>query len=281
MSSIHSIPADSHRTLDEHSKAKLQQAVKDFEAIFIGYLLKEMRSSVPKSDLFGESFGGDVVESMFDSELAKHVTRSGNIGLARILYRQITGEDLPVELRPRRIHTDPPAVPERYSGTPVEGAGRAGGPAPAVKEPPKDSPFAERLRPYEPIIQEAAETHGIDANLIRAVIVSESAANPDARSVKNAKGLMQLTDSTATALGVRNVWNPRENILGGSKYLKQLMERNGGDLTRALASYNAGPTAVERYGGIPPYEETRKYVERTLRYLKHFQELDRVSTDGS
>lgn len=263
-----SIGSTKSAPLDIQSKAKLQRAVKEFESIFVGYLLKEMRSSVPKSDLFGESFGGDLVEGMFDSELAKHITRNGNLGLARLLYRQITGEELPGTT----------ASPVRVLGAEQVQSQHAGL-IPPGKEIPKRTTLSERLKPFEPIIMEAAEKHGVDANLIRAVIASESAGNPAARSRKHAKGLMQLIDSTATAVGVRDVWNPRENILGGSKYLKQLLDRNGGDITLALASYNAGPAAVEKYGGIPPYEETQEYVERALRYLKHFEQLDLVNSN--
>jgi soluble lytic murein transglycosylase-like protein len=249
------------KVLDEQSKRKLQKAVKDFEAVFVGYLLKEMRGSQSTEGLFGESFGGDLVDSLFDLEVARQVSRTGRIGLARLLYRQLTGEDLPPpvptgEKKPT-IHEVRPRVAEQKVG--------------AV---PGRSPLQERIKPFEPIIQEAAERYGIDPHLIKAVIASESAGVPTAQSRKQAKGLMQLIDSTAAAVGVRDVWNPRENILGGSLYLKQMLERHGGDLPRALASYNAGPHAVERYGGIPPFKETQAYVERVLRYKKHFEDLE-------
>jgi Rod binding domain-containing protein len=249
------------KALDEQSKRKLQKAVKDFEAVFVGYLLKEMRGSESTSGLFGESFGGDLVDSLFDLEVAKQVSHTGRIGLARLLYRQLTGEDLPSpvptgEKNPAIREVLPP-VAERQVG--------------AV---PSRSPLQERIKPFEPIIQEAAERYGINPHLIKAVIASESAGVPTAQSRKQAKGLMQLIDSTAAAVGVRDVWNPRENIFGGSLYLKQLLERHGGDLERALASYNAGPKTVDRYEGIPPFKETQTYVERVLRYKKHFEELE-------
>ena len=91
------------------------------------------------------------------------------------------------------------------------------------------------------------------------------------RSDKDAKGLMQLIDSTATALGVRNVWDPAQNINGGTRYLSSLLAKFGGNVEQAVASYNAGPAAVEKYGGVPPYRETRAYVERVMNYLQYFQ----------
>jgi soluble lytic murein transglycosylase-like protein len=248
------------KAIDEQSKRKLQKAVKDFEAIFVGYLLKEMRGSQSTTALFGDSFGGDLVESLFEREIATQVSHTGKIGFARLLYRQLTGEDLPLApttVMKQPVREVPPRVEERK--------------VPAV---PSRSPLQERIKPFEPIIQEAAEKHGIDAQLIKAVIASESAGIPTARSRKQAKGLMQLIDSTAAAVGVRDVWNPRDNIFGGSLYLKQLLELHHGDLERALASYNAGPQAVERYGGIPPFKETQEYVERVLRYKKHFEALE-------
>ena len=122
--------------------------------------------------------------------------------------------------------------------------------APDSVQPAADT-LRQRLDKVAPFIQEAADTHRVDANMLKAVIAAESHGNPRARSPKNAKGLMQLIDSTATAMGVSNVWNPRDNVLGGAKYLSQLMEQFGGDREKALASYNAGPGAVQKHGGIP------------------------------
>jgi soluble lytic murein transglycosylase-like protein len=131
-----------------------------------------------------------------------------------------------------------------------------------------------RLDLVAPLIQEAADTHRVDANLLKAVIATESHGDPQARSPKNAKGLMQLIDSTATAMGVKNVWNPRENVLGGAKYLSKLMEQFGGDQEKAVASYNAGPGAVQKHGGIPPFKETRAYVEKVMNYMKLFEQQE-------
>jgi len=119
-------------------------------------------------------------------------------------------------------------------------------------------------------VNEASQTFGVDKKLIKAVIRQESAGNSLAHSDKGAKGLMQLMDSTAKDMGVIDSYNGRQNVIGGTKYLKQMLMRFNGDESKALAAYNAGPGAVEQYGGIPPYEETKNYVKNVLQYKEQF-----------
>ncbi len=136
-------------------------------------------------------------------------------------------------------------------------------------------PLPEPLSPNTPfhdIIRAAAERNGVDADLIHCVIAIESNFNPKAVSPKNARGLMQLLPQTAAQLGVRDVFDPRENIEGGTRYLKDMLARYHNDLTLALAAYNAGPERVEQYGRrVPPYPETVKYVQRISRSYAHFK----------
>lgn len=117
----------------------------------------------------------------------------------------------------------------------------------------------------EDLVQEAGRRHDIDPELIRAVMRQESGFNPLAVSRKGAQGLMQLMPETAKRLGVQDVFDPAENVLAGAKLLRQLMDRYEGDIDLALAAYNAGEGAVERYGGLPPYRETVDYVDRITR----------------
>ena len=117
--------------------------------------------------------------------------------------------------------------------------------------------------PFEPLVQEYAARHGLRPGLVRAVIQVESGFNPGATSPKGAMGLMQLMPATARALGVHRPYDPTENIRGGTAYLRQLLDRYDGDETLALAAYNAGSGAVERFGGqVPPYRETQDYVRK-------------------
>ena len=112
------------------------------------------------------------------------------------------------------------------------------------------------------------EKHGVDENLIHRIILVESNFNPKAVSRKSALGLMQLLPETAAHYSVRNVFDPAQNIEGGTRYIKDLLARYHGDLTLALAAYNAGPQMVQRYGGIPPFPETQNYVRRITTTLK-------------
>jgi soluble lytic murein transglycosylase-like protein len=118
--------------------------------------------------------------------------------------------------------------------------------------------------PYDAEIEAAAARHGVDPNLVRAVIRHESGFDPTATSSAGAMGLMQLMPGTASGLGVTDPYDPVQSIEGGTKYLKSLLDRFGGDVRLAVGGYNAGPGAVERYGGVPPYVETQRYVDRVL-----------------
>lgn len=125
---------------------------------------------------------------------------------------------------------------------------------------------------YDVIIERHAQTHGIDPSLVKAVMKAESNFNPNAMSHKGAQGLMQLMPDTARLMKVDNPFDPEENIRGGTRYLKYLGETFGGNLDLMLAAYNAGPARVKEYNmNIPPYDETRTYVQRVKSYYKSFK----------
>ena len=125
-------------------------------------------------------------------------------------------------------------------------------------------PQAARGTRWGQEIQEISGRYGVDPALVHAVIGAESAFNPWAISRKGAQGLMQLMPRTASALGVRDSFNPRDNIEGGVRHLGYLLDRYSGNVSLALAAYNAGAGAVDYYGGIPPYPETQQYVQKIL-----------------
>ena len=123
----------------------------------------------------------------------------------------------------------------------------------APKMPLTQAPFGE-------LIRKSAEKYGVDADLVFSVVAAESNFNPKAVSRRSARGLMQLLPETAKRLGVRDIYDPAQNIDGGTRYLRDLLKLYEGDLALTLAAYNAGPGAVQRYGRIPPYNETIAYV---------------------
>jgi soluble lytic murein transglycosylase-like protein len=125
------------------------------------------------------------------------------------------------------------------------------------------------------LIDETSQRYGVDAALVHAVVRAESAFDHLAVSSKGARGLMQLMPTTASEVGVRDAFHPRDNLEGGVFYLRELLDRFSGNTRLALAAYNAGPGAVDSYGGIPPYDETRDYVSRVFRYRQeHLRQLE-------
>lgn len=144
------------------------------------------------------------------------------------------------------------------------------GAAPLSEEASAVASRAARPLSFQEAMHQAAQTQGLDPQLVEAVVAIESNGNPHAVSKAGAQGLMQLMPSTARALGVQNPFDAVQNLAGGAKYLRQMLDQFG-SLPEALAAYNAGPGAVRRHGGIPPYAETRSYVKKVL---DHYHQND-------
>ena len=124
----------------------------------------------------------------------------------------------------------------------------------------------ENLEEY---FKEASETYGVDINLLKAIARQESNFNPSATSSAGAMGVMQLMPSTAKGLGVTNAYDAQQNIMGGAKLMAQNLKKYNGDVSLALAAYNAGGGNVDKYGGIPPFKETQNYVKKVLGYYQN------------
>ncbi len=125
---------------------------------------------------------------------------------------------------------------------------------------------------YDDVISEAARRNGLSSSLLKALIHVESYFNPRAVSKKGAMGLMQIMPENLSLLNIDDPFDPWENIMGGAAYLKAMLERFSGRLPLALAAYNAGPGAVEKYNDIPPYPETRNYVRKVMRYFNFYKQ---------
>jgi hypothetical protein len=133
--------------------------------------------------------------------------------------------------------------------------------------------------PFANFIAASAQTHGVAPELVASVIAVESNFNPNAISLKSARGLMQLMPDTAARFGVTNVFDPKQNIDAGTRYLKELLLRYNGDLALTLAAYNAGPDRVGQFRTVPPYRETRNYVRRvTDKFKKNFKSSGQILT---
>ena len=253
---------ESNKTPKE--KAKLAKAAQDFESMLTSMMLKSMNQTT--GGMFGEeSFGGDYFDTIFETELASFISEKKSLGLADMIYKKVIGEDLDMNKIKQELQSD---SSNEIKFDSVKPKSTVPNDSTAIS-PSKGS--VDRLNKFDSIINKASQKNNIDKNLIKSVILTESAANPKAISKANAKGLMQLIDSTAADMNVKNIWNPEDNIFGGSKYLSEMLKKYDGNIEKSLAAYNAGPGNVEKYDGIPPFEETKNYINRVKGYMKYWE----------
>ncbi len=229
------------------AEKKIWEASKRFESMFLSQMFKAMRRTIHHSEISKPSKGREIFTEFLDNEYARQNTTHSETSLAADLYRQLMEKE----------NQDMPLLRKTLNGTPASAAAKNYHLANLFFAPKMDKGF-------DAIITEASKKFGVSTSLIKSVIQQESGFKPTAISKAGAKGLMQLMDGTAKAMGVKNVYDPRENILGGTRYLKYLSGLFGADERKVLAAYNAGPGAVRRYGGIPPFKETQTYVKNVL-----------------
>jgi len=182
--------------------------------------------------------------------------------LTRAVFRPESGRKLKIP----KSRLDP--------GNPAYGLSFMGPPNPRMRSFSSSGAGLRRngLPPLEVsrLIERAAARHDVEPELVHAVVRAESGYNDQAVSRAGAMGLMQLMPGTADMVGVRDAFEPAQNVEGGTRYLRMMLDRFGNDLSLAIAAYNAGPGAVENYGGVPPYRETRDYLQRVLRFREEF-----------
>jgi len=231
--------------LTTENQKKAWKASQDFEAIMLRQLFQSMRNATAAMTDESSDNGSEQQMSMAWDGMADKVAHSGGMGLAKILYPQLLSQAVRGELQ------QIPTTPAQSASSSV---------AAAANQYLKTS--HSKLTPdtlARAIAKASAET-GLPKDLLQGVIHTESGGDPLAKSSKGATGLMQLMPATAKELGV-DPTDPVQNILGGARYLAQMKKRFGSDKL-ALAAYNAGPSAVEEHGGVPPYRETQDYVKR-------------------
>lgn len=252
-------------SLDPVAQKKVQKAAQDFEAVFLRQMISSMRKA---GEALGDGSTGEAEKMSMDMAwdgLATQMAASGGIGLAKMLEPWLAGDDASLRGLESILPPELPAqgLPLALQGTTGSGRGAQATNAYAKSQGKLDASALDSLA------DRASAATGVDSSLIRAVIQAESAGNARALSPKGAVGLMQLMPGTAKELGV-DPSDPVQNVMGGAKYLASLLKRFDGDQKLALAGYNAGPGAVERHKGIPPYKETRNYVDTVLAHAKRF-----------
>jgi soluble lytic murein transglycosylase-like protein len=229
------------------AEKKAWKASQDFEAIFLRQIFQSMRkatSAMSETDEKDES--STQMQDLAWDGMADQAVRGGGFGLAKILYpKMLAGEGSAI---PAQFKTQLPTPATAASAYGASSASKASS--------------STRIKNLDQVVSQAATDSGLDPALIHAVIQAESGGNAKAKSAKGALGPMQLMPATAAELGVDPL-DPVQNILGGSRYLAAMKKQFGSDKL-ALAAYNAGPSAVERHGGVPPYAETQAYVRKVL-----------------
>ncbi len=283
------------------SRSSNPEAVQNaFEALLMGELLKPLEESLRESGFVPKGAPGDMYASFWKSHLSELLAQSIEL-LPSMLPETGGAQGGPAGMEPLVA----PALAALHSGSSSAGVPlQAGSSVSSIRDlGPQDhivgirarrpfqtdvaaagaqdasasvplqlKPQVDRLRPLDRIIQHAAQETGLGANWLRAVISQESGGRADAVSSAGAQGLMQLMPATASSLGVADSLNPRQNVDGGARYLSALMRRFE-DPRLALAAYNAGPSRVESYAGIPPYPETRTYVQKVMEFKEAYDQL--------
>ncbi|MFH2055228.1 MAG: lytic transglycosylase domain-containing protein [bacterium] len=222
---------------------KLRKATQEFESLFVEQMLKNMRRVSWNQEESG--FGKDVMLEVADEAVSRQLAKTGMLGIGDLLYQRLV---------------------ERL-GIDNEGSALKSVPYGATASRPTGSVASDTLERYRTEIDQAVAETGLAPELIAAVIDAESGGDSNVVSPAGAVGLMQLMPATANEVGVEDSTHPGQNVLGGARYLKQMLDRFG-DLRLALATYNAGPARVDQYGDVPPFAETRAYVDRIVSTLK-------------
>ncbi len=223
---------------------ELYRACQGFEAYFARYLIREMRG---EQSMMGSMPGAENYQGMYDEMLGEQIASSGGLGIAQMLYRQVM-EDRGISPRVQSDQTDLTATTDA------------------------------RLEPFNDLIEAAAERHNVEPDLIRALIMHESGGNTNQVNQRGGRGLMALTENMTLEENVRNPFNPSENIDAGAHYLSRQIEQFG-EIPLALAAWHAGPAAVQRFNGTPPFRETDMFVNEVLDFFEVYHNAEESDSD--
>lgn len=280
-------PAESSKNLTMQQKAQFAKVAQGFESMFVSMMMKGMKEAMlNKEKTETETFGAETLQSHMDLMLSDQISKTGSgIGIAKDVYSFLSKGDnfdkFIREFNPRfvgksgSVNSNPNYMQQIQNSTKsskIDDLSSLNNPLSKDLQANFETKIKDRISKFDDIIEQASHKFGVPQNLIKAVISAESAGKVDATSKVGAKGLMQLMDATAKDLGVENSYDPEQNIMGGAKYLSMMLGQFDGNVDKALAAYNAGPSAVEKYSGIPPYKETQSYLSKVKNYKMIFEE---------
>ncbi len=254
-------------THTENNLMQLKKACRGFEAILVKQMLKEMDKSVPEDPWIKNNAANSIYKSMYLDALSKKMAENSTFGIGKLLFNSLKeyadykkdAKEMKQTIKPLKQAVKMIKLPKKIDLKPIE----------------RDVMFAEKEffkklnqkeNDIKSIIESASRQYKVPKKLIYGIIKAESDFNPNSLSKAGAVGLMQLMPQTALELGVKDLWNVRENIFGGVKYISSLMKQFKNEKL-AIAAYNAGPGNVRKYQGIPPFKETQNYVKKVFAYV--------------
>ena len=236
-----------NRVKDIENMYKLKEACRQFEALFISQLLNEMEKTIPKDPIVKDNAENSIYRFFYINALSNKMAEDSPFSIGKTLFNSLKEYFTYKSNLPKNINKKPIKLP--------------------VEKKFKTLPKGDvKMKIIEKAIDDASKRFHVSKKLLYGIIEAESSFNPYAVSKAGAVGLMQLMPQTAIELGVKDLFNIGENIMGGAKYIAKLIKEFK-DYKKALAAYNAGPSNVKKYHGVPPFKETKNYVKKVLAYV--------------